>query len=219
MTDVQSVHRSKPRKRKIVANSQMSAADTIGPITPGIELFGLTHGQFSFIDIAEHVVSQIGPCHAVISTWTAAGASIRKAESFMKTGRLLSMQWIIDRSFLVRQPVLCELIASIFGSDAIRSTRCHAKFLILHNERFKIVIRTSMNLNQNPRVEDFEISDDPALCEFMLDLTASMFGAEKAGDNFSNRQNELEKFALPETSVIKTKEQPICLPLSPLHLI
>lgn len=53
-----------------------SAARCIGPITKGCEIFGLTKGDFSMIDILRHIAREIGPCRIDIGTWTAAAAKI-----------------------------------------------------------------------------------------------------------------------------------------------
>ena len=48
-----------------------NAARCIGPITKGCDIFGLTKGDFSMIDILRHIAREIGPCHIDIGTWTA----------------------------------------------------------------------------------------------------------------------------------------------------
>lgn len=52
-----------------------------------------------------------------------------------------------------------------FG-DCIRTTRIHAKFVVIRNEQWNIVIRTSANLNKNVRLENFEIDDDKDFADF-----------------------------------------------------
>jgi hypothetical protein len=185
-------HRSKPRKRRIIANGCATAADMIGPIEPGCEIFGLTGGQFSFIDILEHCLNQIGPAHCVIATWTASHANIEKALRFTNDNRLQSCRWLVDRSFKTRKPDLCKHLVDTFGKDCIRTASSHAKFLLLWNDDWNIAIRTSMNLNQNPRVENFEISDDRMLLEYMRNLCDSVFAAEGSESGFSTK-NETEK--------------------------
>jgi len=49
-----------------------------------------------------------------------------------------------------------------------------------------------MNLNQNPRVEDFEISDDKALTDYMRTLCESVFAEESKDSGFTTK-NETEK--------------------------
>lgn len=187
-------YHGKPRKRRIVGNALASASDMIGKIEPGCEIFGLTAGQFSFIDVMDHVLNQIGPAHCIVSTWTASYANIEKAMRFCSDSRIKSCRWLVDRSFKTRKPELCKHLVDVFGNDAIRTASSHAKFMLLWNDSWSIVIRTSMNLNQNPRIEDFEISDDADLMEYMRELCENVFADENEKDGFSTK-NETEKMS------------------------
>lgn len=182
------------RNRKIIGNPLATAADMIGEIEHGCEIFGLTAGQFSFIDVMEHVLNQIGESNCIISTWTASYANIEKAMRFCGDSRLASCRWLVDRSFKTRKPDLCKHLVDTFGKDAIRTASSHAKFMLLWNDDWSIVIRTSMNLNQNPRIEDFEISDDPNLMAYMRELCENVFADELDTDGFTTK-NETEKIA------------------------
>ena len=186
------VFKSKPRKRKIIADGCATAADMIGPLERGCEIFGLTGGQYSFIDILEHCLNHIGPAHCMIATWTASYANIEKALRFTSDNRILSCRWLVDRSFMSRKPELCKHLVDVFGKDCIRTASSHAKFLLLWNDDWHLVIRTSMNLNQNPRVEDFEISDDKALLDYMRGLCEIVFASEGENNAFTSK-NETEK--------------------------
>tara|TARA_B100000315_G_scaffold196111_1_gene187179 strand:- start:206 stop:772 length:567 start_codon:yes stop_codon:yes gene_type:complete len=151
------------------------AAEAIGKISPGMELFGLTKGQFSFISVIETVLVQIGPADVVISTWTAAGAEIETAKKFLENDKIKSLRFLVDQSFRTRQPEYCNALIRTFGQDCVRMSRSHCKFAVIKNRRWNIVIRTSMNLNENPRIENFEISDDKAFAKFFLDLIDEIF--------------------------------------------
>ncbi|QDU62162.1 hypothetical protein Pan216_30290 [Planctomycetes bacterium Pan216] len=39
-----------------------------------------------------------------------------------------------------------------------------------------------MNLNENPRLENLEISDDPALCGFLVDVVDTIYKEHAPGD-------------------------------------
>ena len=52
-----------------------------------------------------------------------------------------------------------------FG-DCIRTTRIHAKFFVIRNEKWNIVVRTSANLNKNLRLENFEIDENKDFADF-----------------------------------------------------
>jgi len=160
-------HASKPRRRTIRASRVEGAAGAIGLVEPGCEVFILTHGQFSLIDAIVYLSQQIGPCRLSVSTWTAGTEDLQAMANLLAAGQFTGCRWLVDRSFLTRQPAYCARLRELFGDDVIRTTRSHAKFVTLRNASFDLAVRTSMNLNHNPRLEDIEISDDPALADFL----------------------------------------------------
>ena len=158
------------------------AREAIGQLAPRCEIFGFTKGQFSLIDLISELLHQAGPSHVAIATWTAAHAEIRTAFEFLRSGELLSLRWVVDRSFASRQPEYCRALLDAFGPDCIRITRTHAKFVLIRNERWNLAVRTSMNLNKNPRFEDFEISDDPVLAGYLAAVTDEIFARQDVGE-------------------------------------
>ena len=62
--------------------------EVIGPIERNCDVFGLTGGQFSLIDLIFYCLKTTGPADLLLSTWTASGANIDLAY------RLLSDKYI-----------------------------------------------------------------------------------------------------------------------------
>lgn len=157
------------------------AAEAIGPVTKGMETFALTAGAFSLIDAITHVLDVTGPADVVLSTWTAAGADLNFAYALMRDGRIRSLRFIVDFSFPSRQPAYCAALRQTFGDDCVRTTKSHAKFCTITNDAWSVVVRTSMNLNENRRMESLEITEDPAFARFLLDYTDSLFDFQEPG--------------------------------------
>ena len=153
-----------------------NAAQSIGKIYKGMEIFGLTKGQYSIINIIEELLKQTGRADVIISTWTAADAEIKKAESFITNGLIGNIKFLVDQSFPSRQKEYSKLLIRKFGKDVIRMTRSHCKFCMIGNKNWKIVIRTSMNLNENKRIENFEISDDPGMYKYLQKIINEIWG-------------------------------------------
>jgi len=169
----------------------------------GREVFGFNKGQFSAIDILEAALQYTGPGEVWIGTWTAAHADVRRAEQFLKTGRVTDMTWLVDRSFQTRQPAYCALLREVFGDDVIRVTSSHAKFMLIEAGGWRVVVQTSMNLNQNARLESFWIADDPALFEVYRDLVRECFDIQEAGEGFeasTRGRSDMNKLGLSERS-------------------
>ena len=174
-------HDAQKREREIRAAKQGNARDAIGELRRGHEVYILTFGQFSMVDAITTILEQTGPAHVAISTWTAADAHLEKAAALLEGADILSMRWLVDRSFLTRQPEYCEKMRHLFGDNCIRTLRTHAKFVVITNDQWNIAIRTSMNLNENPRLESIEISDDADLAAFMLSVVDDVFGDQAEG--------------------------------------
>lgn len=152
-----------------------SASRCIGPIPKGCEVFGLTKGDFSMIDILRHVAKEIGPCRIDVGTWTAAAAEITQAFDMLGDGNIISMRWVVDRSFPQRQPKYFHSLRAKFGDDCIRMARFHAKFILLENEEFSVAVRTSMNLNLNERIEFYELSEGSPISGYLRQIVDHHF--------------------------------------------
>lgn len=178
-----------------------SAADALGLITPGCEIFCVTKGDFSLVDAIVHCLDATGPADVTISTWTAANAELGFAHRLLSDGKIASLRFIVDFSFPVRQPAYCAALRERFGDESVRLTKNHAKFVLIRNAAWSLVIRTSMNLNENRRMESIEISDCPKMAEHLGDLCAAMFAEYAPGKQFDQRPYEntvdFERFLAP----------------------
>lgn len=147
-----------------------SAARCIGPVTKGCEIFGLTKGDFSMIDILRHVVREIGACRVDVGTWTAANAEIKQAFDLLSDGNIQTMRFLVGRSFPQRQPKYYAALRQKFGVGSVRMARFHAKFILLENDEFSVAVRTSMNLNLNQRIEFYELSEGTAISGYLRSI-------------------------------------------------
>jgi len=174
-------HKSKPRRRVIRAAKIGCAKDAIGQLSPRCEIFVLTYGQFSLIDALCYLIEKTGPADVILATWTAADADLTRAKSLLAQAAIRSMRYIVDRSFATRMPHYCAAMRRLFDDDCIRTTRSHAKWCVIRNEKWDLAIRTSMNMNHNPRLENIEISDDPSLCDFLQAVADDLFAEQSPG--------------------------------------
>lgn len=168
-------------------------SDALGKITKGCEIYCLTMGKFSLIDVIEHVLDATGPADVVVSTWTAANADIGFARRLFDDGRITSLRFLVDYSFLVRQPAYAAGLRQAFGDDAIRVTKNHAKFVTVRNKTWNVALRTSMNLNECRRLENVEISEDARLCEFLAEVVETIFSAQSGTETFERSAGEHEQ--------------------------
>jgi hypothetical protein len=171
-----------------------TAAEAIGPITRDVEIYGFTKGQFSIIDILHHCLDIIGPsAHLQISTWTAANADISTVLELCNCGKVASARWLVDLTFNRRSPELAQRIRDVFGDDAIRVAKNHAKFVLLSVADWRLVVRTSMNLNFNPRFENFQLAHDPELWSFHDAILSEIWNRQKRSDQDLLRPYDLHR--------------------------
>lgn len=164
----------KHRAAKIVRAPHETAGEAIEGFERGGRLVGMTKGQFSLLDLIQAIVRKTGPVHLTVSTWTTGVRDAENAALMIERGSLLSLRLLCDRSFPRRQPAYCRQILATFGADAIRCTNTHAKFALLRNDSWAVVIRSSMNLNRNPRFEQFDVDDDLEIADFFEAHIAEM---------------------------------------------
>jgi hypothetical protein len=183
-------HRRQTFEDKRIIRRDLAArtvADAIGPITKGSEVYGVSKGQFSLIDLITYCLEAAGPADVVISTWTAANADLKFAYKLMTAGTILNLRFLVDFSFPSRQPAYCAALRETFGDDCIRISKNHAKFVLIRSSAYNLVIRTSMNLNENRRLESFEISDDKNMADFLEEIITELFDTQPAAGQFDKR--------------------------------
>ncbi|MFQ5535466.1 MAG: hypothetical protein ACE5EM_11665 [Sphingomonadales bacterium] len=150
--------RRKSAKRVFRKSGTAGAAAMIGRLEGGDEICGLTNGQFSLVDIVEHVLAETGPADVAIATWTMGIYDAERAYGFVRNNNIRRMRFVVDPSMFSRRPELASIIVRAFGVEAFRGVNSHAKFATVRSDRLAVCIRSSMNLNENRRIESFDLS-------------------------------------------------------------
>lgn len=167
-------------KRYFVASRLEGAADTIGALNVGDEVCGLTCGQFSMIDILEHMLNEAGgPADVFVSTWTAGIYDVERAQQLAGCGNIRSIRWLMDRSMFSKSPQYAGPMIEAFGLDAFRDTSVHAKVTLVASEAKRMVCRSSMNLNKNLKTEQFDISVCDETHDFFLRWADDLWSAAR----------------------------------------
>lgn len=172
-------HATRPSRRapKLVKAPSQTAQQAIGTLTPGCRVIGFTKGQFSLIDLVRAVLEQTGPAHLTVSTWSTGIKDAENVQWLRENGVVLSCLLLLDYSFPNMRAGRdnATSVLDAFGKANIRCARNHAKFVLIRNAEWNIAIRSSMNLNRNPRFEQFDIDDDGALCDFFAEVVEEVF--------------------------------------------
>lgn len=180
-----------PRRRPTRLWEVAGAKAAMRDFGPGLETTCYTYGQFSLIDVVVALIDDhTGPVDLDVCTWTVGVADMVRVNELMELGRITDIRWVVDQGFQSRQPGYCEQFRMIYGDEKIRTLRAHAKFLLLRNDQWDIVIRTSMNLNQNTRFEHVDVTHDRDLAEWHREVVDGIFQTEPLGD-FAPKSNVL----------------------------
>lgn len=152
---------SAPSNRRAVAcESFKSASESIGPIVHDMSLFALTRGQWSMIDAVLHVLDQVGPASVSLWTWTVAEYEVQTLSRLRRDERLTSGRLVIDYGARNKNAAIIAEWQSSFGPDSVRYVVNHAKIALVESASgFRCLLRGSMNLNFNPRFEQFDLTE------------------------------------------------------------
>jgi len=208
MTSPQSI--TKPAQRDVKLARHASAREAIGTLEKGRDVYVLSFGQFSLLDAIGAILDQTGPADVSVATWTASAPHVEElAYTLNAMPGVHSFRLIVDRSLKERNSETYDRMVAVFGIDAIRTVyKTHAKFALIRNERFDVVVRTSMNLNHNARLEDLEVSEDRAFAEFFQRLIDGIFRENPPGlcactpSTFESVQDSFSDFPLVQSSVL-----------------
>lgn len=169
------------RRARVRLSKVASARDTIAGFGHGMDVVGLTFGQFSLLDLIDAALELTGPADVAISTWSAGFYDVGAAVRFRDSGRIRSIRFVMDSSAKRGQASVGD-VGEIFGRECVRATRSHTKFATITNEEWSVVITSSMNLNLNPRCEQFEMTDDAERCALFLRFVDEVFAELVEGD-------------------------------------
>lgn len=142
------------------AESFGCAAEAIGTIAPGCAVFAITRGQWSMIDAVMAVLDQVGPASVSLWTWTVAEYEVQCLTRLRIDGRLTDGRLVIDEGARHKNAGLIREWQGSFGPASVRYVRTHAKIARVEAANgLRVLLRGSMNLNFNPRFEQFDLSE------------------------------------------------------------
>jgi hypothetical protein len=146
-------------KRKRVVEGFRCAAEDIGPIAREMSVFAVTRGQWSMIDAIFHCLKEVGRANVSVWTWTIADYEVEAMAGLMARQEITAGRLVIDQSADRRNATVIEQWRQRFGDQQVRICKNHAKIARVWNDEFRLLLRGSMNLNFNPRFEQFDLTE------------------------------------------------------------
>ena len=168
-----------------VSEDVSSAACALSQIADGRIVAGITDGSWSLISAIQFLAQKIKPIDIIIATWTANKADVSEARRLADLEGV-AIRFIVDRSFLTRQPEYCMFCREQFGDESIRVWSCHAKFVLFLGGLYDVLLLTSANLNKNRRIENFTaIAGGPIVGQYQA-LVERVFVEQNPGVGFKD---------------------------------
>lgn len=176
-------------RRDMVFAASAPAAAVVAGLEMGQARCVLTKGQFSLLDLLRAVLDITGPADVRLSTWSSGIRDAETAAWLLESGAMRSLSMLTDRSFPGRQPAYAGRLVALFGESAIAATDIHAKIALVRNEAWSIAIRSSMNLNRNPRFEQADIDADEGLTKYLWDWFDEVLALAPRGIKFEHEES------------------------------
>lgn len=147
-------------RRKRAVETFSAAGESIGPLSAGMSMFAITRGQWSMIDAILWVLSQAGPSRLSVWTWTIAEYEVQVIERLLIDQQISQATMVIDHGARKKNAQILAQWRGRFGDDSVRYCLNHAKIATVESgSGLRILMRGSMNLNSNPRFEQFDLTE------------------------------------------------------------
>jgi hypothetical protein len=126
-------------------------AAAIGDLADHSNVFFMTDGAWSNIDLIGYILSFTGTANIFFTTWSIAADTIAKLSRWKEKGQILSIHAILDQGIRNRKPEILQQAQGSFTN--LKLIKCHAKVTVVQNERHSVVLMGSANFTRNPRKE------------------------------------------------------------------
>jgi hypothetical protein len=155
------------KKSKILRYGSKYADDLVVELDKGGHVFTLTNGLFSVLDIVRAVINLIGPSSVKIMSFGCGVDEASTIKDLRSDGSITDFLMILDRGFVQRLPEYADQIIDGAGVGNLFVSSIHAKIALVQSGDWFVVVRGSMNLNKNIRIENVDIEDNRELFEFV----------------------------------------------------
>ena len=173
--------------------ARQTAMEAIAGLDHQVEIFGFTKGQFSLLDLIAACLEYTGAARVTVSTWTAARHEIQAMAQFKGAGLITEARWLVDYTFARRDPAAAAQIRETFGVGSVRVANTHSKIALFENDEWDLVLRSSMNLNMNPRFEDFTLAHDPEMMAFLRKIFDEIWSHQEAAFGEKTKPGEFAR--------------------------
>lgn len=162
-------------------------------------------GEFSLLDAILVLVDVAGPSAVTVETWSAALYDMEVLNRFIASDLITSFRLVLDVSFRNNKGnrantaagetiAYATVLEDVFGADAIRTTRTHAKAATITGGAHDFAILPSANLNQNMLAERFTITNARDHVAWEKAVVDELFDGIDPGWHPDRGANALQRF-------------------------
>lgn len=162
-------------------------------------------GEFSLLDAILVLADVAGPSAVTVETWSAALYDMEVLNRFIASDMITSFRLVLDVSFRNNKGnrantaagetiAYATVLEDVFGRDAIRTTRTHAKAATITGPDHAFAILPSANLNQNMLAERFTITNARDHVAWERSIVDELFDGIDPGWHPDRGANALQRF-------------------------
>ena len=111
------------------------------------------------IDLILACLDQVGRARISLWTWCIAEYEVQCFERLLIDDRIKGALLVIDSQARTHNQELLKHWLSVHGQRSIKWVVNHAKIATIETADFRLLLRGSMNLNYNPRFEQFDVDE------------------------------------------------------------
>ena len=148
-------------------------------VLPGHYYHTPSEGAFALHEMIAYLVHRTGPCDMWLTSYGVSAGPLSKVFDMRRDGRLRSLRLFFDSRVPRECPEAHQLCLSPPPDTIIRFGQNHSKLVVLKRGSMDIMMQTSANLTNNPRLEAYVISTVPQAASFTSRFINELMGTDE----------------------------------------
>lgn len=116
--------------------------------------------------LIKYLVKQIGCCDVILTSYSLDMPTIKSIEVLKRKNKINRLTLIVDYRVMNASPSALHFARTI--ADEVILDRIHAKIWLFKNEKYQVVVNSSINLNTSKMKNAGTITTDESTFNFML---------------------------------------------------
>ena len=136
---------------------------------------GLVERAWGFMSMITAMLHRWPGSDLFVSSWSVGLQDIQKLVTYRDEGLCRRIQFMVDPSFVKRHPQRARELGALLGDGSVIERNSHAKFVLLLGGDQNVAYSTSMNINQDARVDAGTLILDEGLVAEYVSLLNGVF--------------------------------------------